>query len=31
VVNLPERLAVDTAGTPARGDASELELDTMAD
>jgi two-component system chemotaxis sensor kinase CheA len=31
VVNLPERLAVDTAGMPARGDANELELDTMAD
>jgi hypothetical protein len=30
-VNLPEKLAVDTVGMPARGDADELQLDTMAD
>ena len=31
IVNLPEKLAVDTLGTPARGEADELPLDTLAD
>jgi chemotaxis protein histidine kinase CheA len=31
IVSLPETLVVDTAGIGARGDADELQLDTMAD
>jgi chemotaxis protein histidine kinase CheA len=31
IVSLPASLAVDTAGVPARGDADQLELDTLAD
>jgi two-component system chemotaxis sensor kinase CheA len=31
IVNLPEKLAVDTLGTPARGEVDELPLDTLAD
>jgi len=31
IVSLPEELAVDTVGMPARSDADELQLDTMTD
>ena len=31
IVSLPASLAVDTAGIPTRGDADQLELDTLAD
>jgi chemotaxis protein histidine kinase CheA len=31
IVSLPENLAVDTAGMPARERANEMQVDTMAD